>query len=582
MGAALPVTRNILVVDADASFRSFLSGLLRPRDLRVLEARGVWDVWPVLDTHEIALFVIDAQVPDEGGIALVQKLRSRGLQTPILFVASKWQGVEAHSRLTTKLDVHRVLHKPFSAYQFIMEVESTLEAPKAAIHKGLPPEAQTARGPVPRRLVSEPAFSAIDAPPASSSGGTTLLVIGRDEALRAALQEAADDDMVSLVWADSAEEATELLDRRSADGALVLLESNEHDAGFAEATELLCSEIGRGFPVGFVSHDTDIDVRVDAIRAGGVIHLTPPFRAHDLQQAIAAMAQLREERAIRLMVVADAARGAELSGALGSAEMHVMAVGDAYTLLDHLSTTTPDVILFDIDLPGVSGLDVCKLLRASPSWRALALMLIATHGSSEARIAAFDAGADDFLVKPMNEEELVARVEARVRRHRAVRESAGKDPMTGLLQRHAFVERARATLAAARRTADAVAFCVLRIADLSRLRDEDDSLISERVVLAVGRLLANLLREYDLRTRWSEDEIILALTGVDENSADLFLARLSDGLAKIRIRNNRGESVPLRFEAGVAAHPDDAHSIPALVRAARRRLTAIAETSAQV
>src|SRR5690606_33619855 len=155
---------------------------------------------------------------------------------------------------------------------------------------------------------------------------------------------------------------------------------------------------------------------------------------------------------------------------LAAANMKVDGVSDAYTLLEHLGAATPDVLLFDLDLPGVSGLDVCKLLRASPTFCALAVVLLGTHDSSEARIAAFDAGADDFLIKPLGEEELLARVEARVRRHRAVRESADKDPVSGLLQRHAFVDRARAMLAAARRSASAVAFCLLQLSDVPRLR----------------------------------------------------------------------------------------------------------------
>lgn len=568
--------RTILIVDADPAFRSFLSGLLRPRSgLEVLQARGAWDVWPWLATHDVALFVIDAEVPDAGGLALVEELRRRRVTAPVLFVASDWQGHETHGRLTNELGVQRVMHKPFSAYQFIMEVESTLESPKATLRAS---EAPPAEGSVPRRLVSEPAMAAVEAAaPSSSRGATTFVVIGADPTLTTALEHAAEAAVVSLIATEDAAAASKLLERRRIDGALVLLDARDPDAGFAEATELMCSDAGRNLPVGFVSHETDVHTRMNAIHAGGVVHLTTPLDARDLRHAATAMGQARRDEPPLCMVVADPVRGAELSALLLRARMKVDAVTDAYTLLGHLEVATPDLLLFDIDLPGVSGLDVCKLLRASPSWRALALVLLSTHGSSEARIAAFDAGADDFLVKPLSEEELLARVEARIRRHRAVRESADKDPITGLLQRHAFVDRARALLAAARRSAAVVAFCIVRVDDLPRLRADHDQLTSERAVSAAGRHIAALLREYDLRARWSEDEIILALPDVDVAMAEEQLfGRLAEALGAIEVVDDAGVALKLSFRAGAAAHPDDAHTIPALVGLARKRLGPLA------
>ncbi len=406
--------RTIVIADGDTSFRTFLSGLLRPRQgVRVLEARGAWDVWPLLDAEEIHLFVVDAQVPESGGVALVEQLRERGVRTPVLFIASNWQNHRTHEQLTHELTVQRVMHKPFSAYQFIMEVESTLEAPEATLSRSIPPPKV---GSVPRRLVSEPAMPAAEgpAPISSGRGTTTFVVVGTDAELTDGLRAVAEQSLVTLVFAPDAASAITLIRARPVDGALVLLGADDPDLGFAEATELLCTEVGKGLPTGFVSRHTDVHTRVNAIHAGGLVHLTPPFHVQDLQHAVSAMSQARSEEPALVMLVADRRRGAEIGAVLAAANMKVDGVSDAYTLLEHLGAATPDVLLFDLDLPGVSGLDVCKLLRASPTFCALAVVLLGTHDSSEARIAAFDAGADDFLIKPLGEEELLARVEARV------------------------------------------------------------------------------------------------------------------------------------------------------------------------
>lgn len=144
--------------------------------------------------------------------------------------------------------------------------------------------------------------------------------------------------------------------------------------------------------------------------------------------------------------------------------------------------------------------------------------------------------------------------------------------MSGLLQRHAFVDRARAMLAAARRSASAVAFCLLQLSDVPRLRTARGQLAVETLVSTVGRHVTATLREYDLYARWGEDELLLALPDIDASTAPPLLARLGEALAKVRVSDDEGPPLPITVRVGVATHPDDAHAIPSLVRTARRRL----------
>ena len=78
---------TILVADADASFRSFLSGLLRPRNLKVIEARGVWDVWPALEKHAVDLFVVAVRVHHrEVAVGVQGELDGQGERGPHILV----------------------------------------------------------------------------------------------------------------------------------------------------------------------------------------------------------------------------------------------------------------------------------------------------------------------------------------------------------------------------------------------------------------------------------------------------------------------------------------------------------------
>ena len=81
-------------------------------------------------------------------------------------------------------------------------------------------------------------------------------------------------------------------------------------------------------------------------------------------------------------------------------------------------TLDPAVVILDLNLPDVSGMDVCRLLRAEEKTRDLPILMLTAHGAEEDRVAGLEVGADDYLGKPFSVRELVLRVEAVSRRRR--------------------------------------------------------------------------------------------------------------------------------------------------------------------
>ncbi|MFD4605641.1 response regulator transcription factor [Streptomyces sp. NPDC058464] len=92
----------------------------------------------------------------------------------------------------------------------------------------------------------------------------------------------------------------------------------------------------------------------------------------------------------------------------------VTAVADGVEALAHAHRTSPDVLVLDVMMPGIDGLQVCRVLRAEGD-RTPILMLTALVETAD-RIAGLDAGADDYVVKPFDVEEVFARLRALLRR----------------------------------------------------------------------------------------------------------------------------------------------------------------------
>ncbi len=116
-----------------------------------------------------------------------------------------------------------------------------------------------------------------------------------------------------------------------------------------------------------------------------------------------------------LLVEDDAELAARLMRRLGSAGFAVDRAGDGLTALDWPDLAAHSAIILDLGLPGIDGL---SLLR---QWRERGIMvpviILTARGNWQEKVAGLNAGADDFVVKPVHSEELVARLHAQIRRH---------------------------------------------------------------------------------------------------------------------------------------------------------------------
>jgi len=83
--------------------------------------------------------------------------------------------------------------------------------------------------------------------------------------------------------------------------------------------------------------------------------------------------------------------------------------------LHALSRKLPDLILLDVQMPGLSGIELCTRIKANPSTRLIPVVLLTTEGELEKRVAGLEAGADDFFTKPVHPRELAARLRSLLR-----------------------------------------------------------------------------------------------------------------------------------------------------------------------
>ncbi|MBX9721675.1 MAG: diguanylate cyclase, partial [Candidatus Obscuribacterales bacterium] len=241
-------------------------------------------------------------------------------------------------------------------------------------------------------------------------------------------------------------------------------------------------------------------------------------------------------------------------------------------ILDKLQEFSPDLIILDLMMPFISGFDICKMLRTIPRWQDLPIVFVPAQTGLATRIAAFACGADDYLPKPLSDDELVARVTLRVERSRNLKDRAERDPVTGLLIRRGFMERFNAALGHARRISQPVSLVLFDLDKFKSINDNYGHLAGDAVLAGLGRLMAKRFRVEDLRGRWGGDEFVLAFVGSDRPHSIKLMQGFLEEYCAMTFTGEHGETFSAALSAGIASFPDDSDSSYELMRIADQRL----------
>lgn len=129
------------------------------------------------------------------------------------------------------------------------------------------------------------------------------------------------------------------------------------------------------------------------------------------------ISEVQQESMIRpkILVVDDEPMNVELFDAYLSKDYHILKAYDGNEALLKVETTNPDLILLDIMMPGKNGYEVCKQLKDDPKTMFIPIIIVTALKEKEDRIKGLEAGADDFLSKPIDIIEVTARVKSLLR-----------------------------------------------------------------------------------------------------------------------------------------------------------------------
>jgi two-component system cell cycle response regulator len=231
----------------------------------------------------------------------------------------------------------------------------------------------------------------------------------------------------------------------------------------------------------------------------------------------------------------------------------------------------PDLILLDIMLPRLTGLDVTRLIKGNKELPFIPIIMQTALDSTQDKVDGLDAGADDYITKPINFAELEARVRSLLR-IKALQDQVDilskTDALTGIDNRRHLEQRLEETFEHSVRMQEPFA-CVM--CDLDRFKSVNDGhghQAGDAVLRELAKLLKEAAREIDRVGRYGGEEFMLILPGATAEAAVTFAERVRKSVEEHTFAFDGG-SVQRTISCGVAGwpHPQIAN-VDALVRAA--------------
>ena len=258
----------------------------------------------------------------------------------------------------------------------------------------------------------------------------------------------------------------------------------------------------------------------------------------------------------------------------------VAVTGGADALSALLASDAPRLAILDWEMPDPDGLAVCRMVRAQAA-EYVYVILFTSHDRREDRAAAYDAGVDDFLSKPLDVLELTSRLRSGQRvldlqtrlleAQKSLRHQATHDHLTGLWNRRMILDVLARELNRSMREKRPIAVAMLDIDHFKQINDTHGHAAGDLVLQQAATRVRSVLRDYDSIGRYGGEEFLLVLPGCDGTAGVEVVERVRAAVAAPSI-DAQDKPIQVTLSAGVTWSSGAVVEPPVVVQAADEAL----------
>lgn len=311
--------------------------------------------------------------------------------------------------------------------------------------------------------------------------------------------------------------------------------------------------------------------RLRAIASGVDAIVAVERMVQDVPRYARALAKVGPPPSTVLLVEHDAERAAAKTEWLEGANIRVVRCALAQAVQELLEREVPDLVLLATHLPDGDAVTVARIIREDPRFRMMPIVFAGEEDVQE-RVAALQAGADDFLATPPDRELLLQTVVVRAERGRRLRELLIRDPLTGLLNQVTLLAELDYAVDYGRRHGGQLSLLVFDLDRFHEVNERFGQLVGDQVLRHVATVFRSSVRASDLIGRFAGEEFGMVLRGVPAEGAAVVAGKLRRVLGEQSATTAEGIIIPLHVSVGWSCFPANGASAGELVHAAVRAM----------
>ncbi len=406
----------------------------------------------------------------------------------------------------------------------------------------------------------QPAAHPLETPPPPAeiepdAGPSAVLLVTADAGVRVQLLPLLEAEGLSVSEAGSLKDArAALADERALPSAVVVDVDLPDGSGHELIVEIRRMSSGEGVAVVVMSPRGGFLDKVEAITSGADGYFEKPVDWKALLRRLQHLLESsRPEPSKVLSVEDDPEQAAYIKAILESAGHTVFVCADPAEFDAMLRQHTPDLVLMDILLPGVTGYDLVRYLRQDERYATLPVLFLTTEGQLQSRYHTARVGGGDPHVKPVVAPLLLSTVAARIERSRFVRQLLSRDGLTRLLTHTAFIEAAQVLHVRQQKDQSRpLAWVMIDVDHFKSVNDRFGHPVGDRVLASLAALLRRRFRQSDRVGRYGGEEFATLIEELPEAEVVRLVERLLAEFGAMDHHAADGQVFHTTFSAGVA------------------------------
>lgn len=274
-----------------------------------------------------------------------------------------------------------------------------------------------------------------------------------------------------------------------------------------------------------------------------------------------------------LIVDDDRTYAASLNTILSKAGYETFVAYEGKTIFETVKKFMPDLILLDIVMPEINGFQIKAKLNKNASTAAIPVIFVTVKDEIPGKIEGFHLGADDYIIKPFNQEELLARIDAILNKKSFYEKISMTDGLTGLYNVRFFKRQFALFFNTAKRYKKVFSLAIIDINKFKHINDKHGHAAGDFVLKKFSSIAKKVLRESDIIARYGGDEFVIIMPETSARYATDAIKRLRDKIEGKTFRFHDAKlELRFSFSAGIATYSNDLKSKSKMFKLADERL----------